>query len=137
MPDIPLEAVHETLETEMRALALEVKKHREHPGLKSLSDRELIKRSVKAMEVPETNAPKVIPPANFSAQSIGPLPAYAQHAPDDVKLEIAYLVDMAFHRGGVAKANALAKKSDLFVLDAFHDVVAGKLYEQMKKRGLL
>ena len=43
---------------------------------------------------------------------------------------------MAF-MDGILKAANEAKKSNPFVLDAFHDALTGKLYDEFKRRGLL
>jgi hypothetical protein len=43
---------------------------------------------------------------------------------------------MAF-KDGILKASSEAAKASPFVLDAFHDALAGKLYEELKKRGVL
>ena len=54
----------------------------------------------------------------------------------EAKLEIEYLVDMALHHG-IDKAVEKAKASGPFVLDAFHDALTGKLYDEMRRRGML
>src|SRR5512135_906480 len=124
---------HEALEADLKTLAQEVSKQRETPEGKSLGEKELLKEAIKAMPVPSVSVPVPTPPRNAASS---PLPAYAQNAPAEVKLEIEYLLDVAFHHG-IAKASAEAQKSPAFVLDAFHDALAGKLYPEMQKRGLL
>ena len=52
------------------------------------------------------------------------------------KLEVEDLVRMAF-KEGIAKATDVAQKSNPFILDAFHDTLAGKLHEELKKRKLI
>ncbi len=65
-----------------------------------------------------------------------PLPQYAQDAPAETKLEIEYLIDLAIHQG-LTKANAQARTSSPFVVDAFHDALVGKLYPEFERRGLI
>jgi len=43
---------------------------------------------------------------------------------------------MALHHG-IDKAVEKAKASGPFVLDAFHDALTGKLYDEMRRRGML
>ena len=64
------------------------------------------------------------------------MPAYAQNAAPEIKLEIEYLLDLAFQKG-IATALAESAKSPYFVQDAFHDALAGRLYPEMQKRGLM
>ena len=65
-----------------------------------------------------------------------PLPAYTQNAAPEIKLEIEYLLDLAF-RKGIATALTESAKSPYFVQDAFHDALAGRLYPELQKRGLM
>jgi hypothetical protein len=53
-----------------------------------------------------------------------------------VRLEIEYLLDIALQKG-VGPALAESAKSPYFVQDAFHDALAGKLYPELQKRGLM
>ena len=53
-----------------------------------------------------------------------------------MKLEIEYLCDMAL-RKGIATAMSESEKSPYFVQDAFHDALAGKLYPELQKRGIV
>ena len=46
------------------------------------------------------------------------------------------MVDSVFHEG-LWKTLAKAKKSDPFVLDAFHDALTDKLYDELKNRKLI
>ena len=125
---------HEALEADIKALAQEIQRQRERPESKNLSEKELLKQAIGGLP---PAAPPAQPPAPIKQPpSKSPLPAYAQNAPAEVKLEIEYLIDLAFHQGA-AKATAEAKKSPNFVLDAFHDALAGKLYPEFQKRGIL
>lgn len=123
------EIEHNFLESDMRRLAAEVQKHRERPENRAVSDEALIKKSL-AVFTPTENAP-ASPPAGP-----GPLPTYTQAASPETRLEIEYLLDLAFHQG-IEKANAAARQSSPFVLDAFHDTLVGKLYPELQKKGIV
>jgi len=104
-------------------------KHKEHPETKTLGDQEILKRSIQSVT-------QTAPPPPLGDASGSPLPAYVQGASSETKLEIEYLLDLAL-REGIFKANQEAKKSNAFVLDAFHDALVGKLYPEFQKRGIL
>jgi len=133
MPDqISPNFEHEALEADIKILAQEVARQREAPENVVLGEKELLKQAIKSMPPPSPAQGQQVPPPPRKS----PIPDYAQNAPAEVKLEIEYLLDLAFHHG-IAKAVAEAKKSPAFVLDAFHDALAGKLYPEMQKRGIL
>jgi hypothetical protein len=46
------------------------------------------------------------------------------------------LLDLAL-RDGLSKALSESEKSPYFVQDAFHDALAGKLYPELQKRGIV
>lgn len=124
---------HAALEADIKVLAEEIQKYRETPEGKNAADKELLKQAIRLLPqaAPQDQAS---PPQTSPAKS--PLPDYAQSASSEVKLEIEYLLDVAFHQG-IVKADAEARKSSPFVLDAFHDALAGKLYPELRRRGLL
>ncbi len=120
----------EALEADMKRLAEEIQRHKESPEMRAASGQEVVKKSLQSIITPPPP-----PPAPQQAQS-GALPAYAAGAPAETKLEIEYLVDLAFQKG-LDKANAEAMKSSPFVMDAFHDALAAKLYPELQRRGIL
>lgn len=118
-------------------LAEQVKNVRELPEMKSASEAEILKEAMRVF--PRSRAEKVpIPtpstPANQAANTV--LPAYATEAAPGVKLEIEYLIDVAF-RHGIDKAITEAQRSSPFVEDAVRDALAGKLYPELQKRGIV
>ncbi len=119
----------EALEADMRRLAEEIQKNRENPERRALGGQEVVKKSIQSV-VPAH------PQQDAQQTQNGPLPNYASGAPAESKLEVEYLVDLAFHKG-LDKANAEAMKSSPFVMDAFHDSLAAKLYPELQKRGIL
>ncbi len=58
-------------------------------------------------------------------------------ASPETKLEVEYLVDMAFHKGIMEAAKQARASKNPFVEDAFHDALSGKLYDEMERRGML
>jgi hypothetical protein len=134
---------YKALESDMKSLAAEVQRSRESAELKNSNERELVKEAIRAFprlnsaERPTAGAP-VPQPASASAQAAAqsPLPDYAQSAPAEVKLEIEYLLDLAFQHG-LSKALTESEKSPYFVQDAFHDSLAGKLYPELQRRGMV
>jgi hypothetical protein len=122
------------LQSDIERLSVEVKANREHPELRGASPHEVIKQSLKAVAPPPPD-PQAPPPQPTNVFQ-NPLPDYAATAPAETKLEIEHLLETAF-REGIMAANAKAAKSSPFVLDAFHDSLAGKLYPELKKRGIV
>lgn len=125
----------------MQRLATEIQNQRARPELKDANEKELIKEAIRAFPQLEKKPQGVpVPTPSASAAAAGaarsPLPDYAQNAPAEVKLEIEYLLDVAL-RNGLTKAFSEARKSPYFVQDAFHDALAGKLYPELQKRGIV
>lgn len=123
----------------MQKLAAEIKGQRERPEMQNANERELIKEAIRSfphLEKPSgTKAPVPAPAANATS-SKSPLPDYAQSAPAEVKLEIEYLMEIALKQG-LGKALSEASKAPYFVQDALHDALAGRLYPELQKRGVV
>lgn len=124
------------LENDMRRLAEEVATHRENPANREKGDLELLRASIR--ETPPSGGVVSAPPFPQTPPSHNSsvLPDYAVDASAETKLEIEYLLDTAF-RKGIGTANAFAQKASPFVQDAYHDSLAGKLYPELVRRGLL
>jgi hypothetical protein len=148
MPD-QLSSFEPALEADLQHLAAEVASQRERSEMKGAAEAELIKEAIRAFPAsekgPEAGRTGAQTAGNTSANAgnaggasvfQNPLPAYAESAPAEVKLEIEFLLETAF-REGLGKALAAAKKSPYFVQDAFHDALAGKLYPELQKRGIV
>ena len=123
------EAPARALETDMDRLAGEIMKHKENPEMAGAGDREIVRQAIRSIGPMPSVQPAPAQPSPY-------LPNYVANAPPATKLEIEYLVEMAF-KEGIAKANAAALKSNPFVLDAFHDVLVGKLYPELQKRKIV
>lgn len=130
---------HAALEADMKRLAQEIGNHRERAEMKNAPEKELVKEAIRAFPRFEENKPTAeatSAPTPPQDNSRSPLPDYAKDAAPEVKLEIEYLVDCALYQG-LGKALAEADKSPYFVRDAFHDALAGKLYPELQKRGII
>lgn len=117
-------------EADIDRVAGEVLKQKEAPEAKGVSGAELVKKALENM------APPAATPASAPAAPAPNIPDYAQNAAPAAKMEIEHLVDMAL-REGITKAQSEAAKSNPFVLDAFHDALAGKLYPELQKRKIV
>jgi hypothetical protein len=135
------------LESDMQQLAAEIKGQRERPEMQSAGEQELVREAIRAFpELPKNvnEQPQAAGGAVTSApdnraagdNSNSPLPAYAQNASAEVKLEIEYLLDIAL-RKGIGTALAESQKSPAFVQGAFRDALAGRLYPELQKRGIV
>lgn len=131
-PKIESENFKEEIESDIKKLAEEINRIKLKAEMNHISEQELIKKSLSALTpIPKTNQNQT------QNQSSGPLPSYTQSFSPEIKLEIEYLLHMAFN-DGIFKALKEAQKSKSpVILDAFHDALTGKLYEELKKRNLL
>ncbi len=105
------------------------------PESRDLTDKELVKQTLE----PLIKKPVSVATKRTSTQDeddSSALPNYLKSAAPEVKLEIEKLVDSVFHNG-LAKAAKKAKSAGSFILDAFHDALADKLYEELKQRKLI
>lgn len=116
-------------ESDLDRVAGEILAHKESPEFKGASGTELVKQALQNM----APVPQASPAPAVSSPNI---PDYAQDAAPAAKMEIEHLVDMAL-REGITKAQGEALKSNPFVLDAFHDALAGKLYPELQKRKIV
>jgi hypothetical protein len=139
----------QSLELDMRRLAEEVTKRKEVSGTESRGDKDLIKEAIDSMtdgslvSAAATQAgDDAQAPMTTGTDSRGktviknPLPDYAASAPAETKLEIEYLLELAFKKG-ILHASNEAAKSSAFVRDAFRDSLAGKLYPILRERGVM
>lgn len=130
MPEeLPSKIDHATLEREIQNLAREVRE-KINALLRKPEEGEM--RNI-IRESMISGAPSATP-ADKPSPAV--LPDYLSSASPEVKLKIERLVDKVFH-AGIGKTLAEAKKEGPFFLDAFHDALSGKLYEEMKRRKII
>jgi len=136
----PLSFEH-SLEADMKTLAAEIHRAQEMKDVKNREGMDVVREAIRAFPKLDHGSENGVPvptPAIGSGQqfSNSPLPAYAQTAAPEVRLEIEYLLDIALHKG-IGAALSESAKSPYFVQDAFHDALAGRLYPELQKRGVV
>jgi hypothetical protein len=136
MPEDSFE--YTSLEADMRRLAEQIQSERERPAKETKTERQIVKEAIRVFPNLQGAQNAVPAPASAAASdpSQSPLPDYAKDAPPEVRLEIEYLCDMAL-RKGLSAAMSEAGKSPWYVQDTFHDALAGKLYPELQKRGIV
>lgn len=117
-------------QTDVEKIVEAAKLHAETPEGKEMKGEELAK---KAIQTAAQAVPSVSPQ---SGKSLHVLTDYASAAPEEVKEKIEKLLEVAANKG-LSVASDEAKKSSPFILDAFHDALAGKLYPYLKEKGIL
>jgi len=130
-PDLTPKFEHAALEQDIARLSAEIKSR---PEARPEAAREVLKEAVGREIYPEKAAAPAKEKVGEPASPI--LPAYLTTSGEEVKLKVEKLIDLAWHKG-IAAAVKEAKKSGSLVLDALHDALTDKLYEEFKKRGLL
>ncbi|PIU98663.1 hypothetical protein COS61_00160 [Candidatus Wolfebacteria bacterium CG03_land_8_20_14_0_80_40_12] len=126
---------HNILERDIERLGKEVKEKRNLPEHKDLSEKELVKQILQPIVKPTAKIDE------SSVRSTGQgeesfLPDYLKDSPAEIKLQVEKLVDSVFHQG-IEKTVKQANQAGPFILDAFHDALTDKLYEELKRRNLV
>ncbi|MEK7555473.1 MAG: hypothetical protein AAB516_01475 [Patescibacteria group bacterium] len=124
------------LEADIERLSKEIIEKRNLLEHKELSERELVKQALRPL-VRQVLTQSTTPAAQSTApvgESI--LPDYLKDSPAEIKLQVEKLVDSVFHQG-IEKTAKQARQAGAFILDAFHDALTDKLYEELKKRKLI
>lgn len=140
------EALHATLENEIRALADELRgkqKTEMTPGEAREAIKSALGERIQRVDIEGSSAP-VAPTTPAPAPAPNPalgqpsaiLPSYASSLPREQQLRAEQLLDVALHQG-IAPAIAAAKQESPIILDVLHDALAGKLYDILKERNLL
>lgn len=107
------------------------KLHAETEEGKEMKGEDLIKKAIQS--VAQTSP---IPPDANSDATQNPLTAYTAEESEDVKQKIENLLQIAAS-DGLVKAAEEARRSSPFILDAFHDALAAKVYPYLKEKGLI
>ena len=120
---------HSVLESEIQRLSLEVKNIKEKAPAETIPEREAVKTAIG--NIIQSQAPQTAQPDNSKI-----LPEYLQKESPEVQLKIEELIDLALHKGIMAAVGE-AKNYGPFILDALHDSLTTKMYEELKTRKLL
>ena len=125
---------HQALESSIERLAKEIQSgampHTMERRPEVRTGQELVKQAFLSIAPPAHQNP--FPPAAPD----DPLQKYTTGAPPEIRLEVEYLVDVALHKGVETALNEASKASP-YVLDAVHDALVGKLYPELKRRGIV
>ncbi len=129
---------YNTLEKDIERLSREVVEKKNLSEYKETSERELIKQVITPL-VLQTKS-KVVELTDNSQNASNAeetvLPDYLKNSPAETKLQVEKLVESVFS-DGLEKTVKKAVLSNAFVLDAFHDALTDKLYDELKTRKLI
>src|SRR3989344_5368306 len=118
------------VEQHLERISGEVKEYQQQKGIEQ-ADRNAVK------EVLRPYVERA--PAQSSAPSSGMspvLPNYLQNDAPEVKAKVTELVNGAFQQG-IEKSIAEAARYGPYILDAFHDALTSKVYDELKLRRLI
>jgi len=128
---------HAELEEEIHELAREVgNKINTRNGIESKDAKELLKDFLKEKISQEVNLSDASKERNSFLKGSEIVPDYLSNLPSAIKLEVAELLDIVFHKG-LRAAVREAKKKSPFLTDAFHDALTNGFYDEMQKRNLI
>ncbi len=127
---------HNIIEKDIERLSKEIAEKKKLPEYKEVPERELIKQTLQPLvKQPSIQASKpTAQPAASTEETI--IPDYLKDSPPEIKLQVEKLVDSVFHQG-IEKTVKEANQAGPFILDAFHDALTDKLYDELKKRNLI
>lgn len=122
---------HSVLEQDIKRLSTEAKER----GVVE-KGKEVLKTVIKEQIAPPIPGGAVpVQPKAPPVSSVS-LPHYMEGEKDLIKLKVEKLLDLAWHKG-IKRASEEARDSGPLVLDAFHDALTDKLYNELKQRGIL
>lgn len=121
------------IEADLHKVGQEVREQTGGSVTPEVTERALVRQSLHPM----VNAPAgPVPQQGQSAVNDETLPPYLHDAAPDVKDRVERLVEDAF-KHGVEHAAAEAQKSGPFIVDALHDALSDRFYEELKRRKLV
>ena len=130
---------HNTLEQDIQRLGREIKERNASPEYQQMTEKERVKETIRPLVTQAGSQAASSPqPEDTDSKSVEEtvLPGYLKDSPSEIKILVERLIDSVFHEG-VEKAVKDASRAGPFILDAFHDALADKLYEELKKRKLI
>lgn len=123
-------------EKDIQNFSKEVREHQEKNKIENIQESHVKDLLRPRLSQPQFSQPQKGQAASSVLQESDSLPDYLITESSQVKNKVEDLISMAFSRGIEASARE-ASKSGPFILDAFHDALTSKLYEELKRRGLL
>jgi len=126
------------IEQDIKRLSQEIAEKRKVVNYKEAPERELVKQALEPLIKQPTAQPQPVQPPTQSKQSIEQtiLPDYLENSSDEIKLQVEKLLDAVFQQG-ISKTVKQAQSAGPFILDAFHDALTDKLYDELKSRKLI
>lgn len=121
----------EDFEKELKRLASDVQEITKSPEWKGESGKDAVHQALRPLVRPQGDDVK-----GDQTQKGQTTPNYLKDAPADVKEKVEELVNLVF-KEGIEKATKRARQDSPFVLDAFHDALADKVYQELKKRNII
>ena len=110
-------------------------KREESPEFKNLSDREIISHVLQVHTGVQPQNNPVISAQTDNGQPSN-VPGYASSADPQTKEKLEELINMTLENGISAGVNKV-RGQDPYLIDLYHDALADKLYDEMKKRNLI
>ena len=126
---------HNIIEKDIERLSKEIAEKRNLPEYKEVSERELIKQTLQPL-VKQAISDKEQATREEKETEETIIPDYLKDSPPEIKLQVEKLIDSVFHQG-IEKTVKEANQAGPFILDAFHDALTDKLYDELKKRNLI
>jgi hypothetical protein len=126
---------HNIIEQDIERLSKEIAEKKKLPEYKEIPERELIKQTLQPL-VKQAISDKEQATREEKETEEQIIPDYLKDSPPEIKLRVEKLVDSVFHQG-IEKTVKEAKQAGPFILDAFHDALTDKLYDELKKRNLI
>jgi len=114
-------------EKDIEQLSAQIKEHQEKFPNNKISPQDMLKFAI-GEKIQQVQSP--------TPQRKTDLPAYLEGESPEMKTKIQELIDIAL-LNGVEKSVAEAKRYSPFVLDALHDALTEKIYNELKNRGKL
>lgn len=122
------------VEVDINRVGHEVREKMGGAATPEVTERALVHQSLRPMVQPTPGA--VGAQLNRNAADDAMLPTYMKGESFDMKDRVERLVEDAF-KHGVEHAAIEAQKSGPFVVDALHDALSDRFYEELKKRNLV
>ena len=121
------------IEADLHKVGQEVKEQIGGSATPEVTERALVRQSLHPMvKAPAVAVPQSGQPAAVDME----LPVYLHDASAAIKDRVERLVEDAF-KHGVEHAAVEAQKSGPFIVDALHDALSDKFYEELKKRNIV
>lgn len=130
------ESNHNIIEADIKRLSQEITEKRNMVNYKEVPEKELVKQTLEPLiKQPYIQSEQQLAQSRKQTKKTF-LPDYLKSSPEEIKIQVEKLVDLVFHQG-ISKTIKEAQKAGPFVLDAFHDALTDKLYDELKKRKYL